>query len=183
MSGEGLQFDRAEFENAPAQMKCAQCHRVLTSSYFDVNGHTVCEPCRHTIESRQGDGSAAGRFLKAAGAGFGAAVIGSALYYAIAALSGFEFGLIAIVVGFGVGSAVRWGSGGRGGRGHQALAMALTYLAIVSTYIPPIIEGLRSTDTEQSAQAGATDAADPTPADSSAPAAAPIQAAEKTTTE
>ena len=57
--GEGLQFERAEFENAPAQAQCAQCHRDLIGSYYEVDGQTVCEACKHTIESRMTDGSGA----------------------------------------------------------------------------------------------------------------------------
>jgi hypothetical protein len=145
--GESLQFERAEFEQAPAAAQCAECNRTLTGSYYEVNGQTVCEACRYTIESRLNTGSSAGRFFKAAGAGLAAAIAGAVLYYAISALTGYEFGLIAIVVGFGVGAAVRWGSNNRGGWRYQTLAIVLTYLAIVSTYIPPIIEGLRTMST------------------------------------
>ena len=42
-----------------------------------------------------------------------------------------------------VGKGVRMGSGGRGGPGYQALAMVLTYLAIVATYVPMIIESVK----------------------------------------
>ena len=149
--GEGLQFDKAEFENAPAHAQCAQCHRDLIGSYYEVEGQTVCEACKYTIESRMTEGSGAGRFVRATGAGLVAAALGAALYYAITAISGYEFGLIAIVVGFGVGTAVRWGSNGRGGKRYQALAMALTYLAIVATYIPPIIQGFREGAAETAA--------------------------------
>jgi hypothetical protein len=166
---EPLQFDRAEFENpAAAQAQCAECNRSLTGSYYDVNGRTVCEACRYTIESRSLAGSGAGRFLRAAGAGLGAAIAGALLYYAISALTGYEFGLIAIVVGFAVGSAVRWGSNGRGGWMYQSLAILLTYFAIVSTYIPPIVEGLRTAQAAETAGAtatpGQTDAAAEPPA-------------------
>jgi len=158
--GEGLQFERAEFENAPAQSQCAECNRSLTGFYYDVSGQTVCEACKYTIESRMTDGSAVGRFARASGAGIVAAALGAALYYAISALTGYEFGLIAIVVGYAVGAAVSWGSNGRGGKSYQALAMGLTYLAIVSTYIPPIIEGFREAAATESAIAepAATDA-------------------------
>ena len=89
---------------------------------------------------QQFDGSSGGRAVRALGAGLGAAFIGSLVYFLVSALTGYEFGLIAIAVGWGVGMAVRWGSNGRGGKGYQVLAVALTYLAIVSAYIPPIIE-------------------------------------------
>jgi hypothetical protein len=164
---QSLQFDRAEFDQAPSGTQCAECHRALTASYFDVNGQVVCEACRYTIEARMNAGSSIGRFTKAAGAGFIAAVLGAVLYYAIAAMTGYEFGLIAIVVGFGVGTAVRWGSNGRGGWKYQALAMALTYLAIVGTYIPPIIQGFREASSSQSQPAASPDG-------SAAPAATPV---------
>ena len=173
--GQELQFERAEFENAPAQAQCAECNRQLTGFYFDVNGQTVCEACKYTIEARLTGGSAAGRFVRATGAGVVAAAIGSAIYYAISALTGYEFGLIAIVVGYAVGSAVRWGSDGRGGKSYQALAIALTYMAIVTTYIPPIVEELRkgpAIDAE-AVQAGAVPT---TPTASATPASATTDA-------
>jgi hypothetical protein len=154
--GDGLQFDRAEYDNAPAQTECAECNAPLAGFYYDVNGRTVCEPCRYAVESRFTTGSAAGRLLRATGAGVVAAALGAGLYYAIAALTGYEFGLIAIVVGWAVGAAVNWGSNGRGGWAYQTLAIGLTYFAIVSTYIPPILEELRSANVvEASAAAGA----------------------------
>ena len=174
--GEGLQFDKAEFENAPEQAQCAQCHRALIGSYYEVDGQTVCEACKYTIESRMTEGSGAGSFVRATGAGLVAAALGAALYYAITAISGYEFGLIAIVVGFGVGSAVRWGSNGRGGKRYQALAMALTYLAIVATYIPPIIQGFREGAAETAA-VGPAEAAD-----DGAPSAVPAAAAARSET-
>ena len=72
-----------------------------------------------------------------------AAAVGAGIYYAVRALTGYEFGLIAIVVGFLVGGAVRMGSGHRGGVPYQLLAMFLTYASIVSTFIPDILEMLR----------------------------------------
>lgn len=160
--GESLQFERAEFDQAPASAQCSQCNRALTTSYYDVNGQTVCEACRYTIESQLTAGSSAGRFLKAAGAGTGAAIAGAILYYAVSALTGYELGLIAIVVGFGVGAAVRWGSNNRGGWRYQTLAVALTYLAIVSTYIPPIIGELRAMSSRSAeAQVAESDAQQP----------------------
>ena len=127
----------------------------------DVNGQTVCEACRYAIESRHSAGSPAGRFLRASSAGFVAAIAGSILYYAILAVSGYEFGLIAIVVGFAVGAAVRWGSKGRGGWAYQSLAMLLTYLAIVSAYVPPLVQAISQRTPEaiidnQAVAAGAT---------------------------
>jgi hypothetical protein len=104
--------------------------------------------------------------VRSVGAGFAAAVLGAVLYYAISAMTGYEFGLIAIVVGFGVGAAVRWGSNGRGGWAYQTLAIALTYLAIVGTYIPPIFSGLKNA---QAASATSTQVSGASASDQAAP--------------
>lgn len=155
----GFQFDRAEYENAPAQTECAECKQPLQGYYYDVNGSMVCEKCRYAMESKLTSGSGAGRLFRATAAGLVAAALGALLYYGIAAFTGYEFGLIAIVVGFAVGTAVNWGSNGRGGWLYQTLAIALTYLAIVSTYIPPIVNELRTIASEEAqASQGATEA-------------------------
>lgn len=78
----------------------------------------------------------AGAFPRAALAGLGAAAVGAGIYIAVRYATGYQVGLISILVGFLVGRAVHWGSRGRGGWPYQALAMVLTYLAIVSIYVP-----------------------------------------------
>jgi len=144
-----LQFERAEFDRtSPAT--CAACQAPLVSSYFLINDKMACEACRYRLEAPD-MGSSPGRFLRAAGAGFAAAVAGALLYYAISALTGYEFGLIAIVVGVAVGSAVKWGSRGRGGWRYQTLAMVLTYFAIVATYIPPLIKMIEKDHADKTA--------------------------------
>jgi hypothetical protein len=140
----GLQFERADYAQPPAEMICGQCKRAITTSYYLAGDQTLCGLCRNDLERALTSGSRLGRFAKAIGAGSVAAFLGFLLYYGIAALTGYEFGLIAIVVGFAVGSAVRWGSNGRGGWAYQGLAILLTYLAIVSTYIPPIVTAIRA---------------------------------------
>jgi hypothetical protein len=179
---EGVQFDRAEYETAPSQAACAECSQPLAGHYYDVNGQTVCERCRYAIESRFNGGSRIGRLVRATGGGVVAAALGALLYYAIAALTGYEFGLIAIVVGFGVGTAVRWGSNGRGGWLYQTLAIALTYLAIVSTYIPPILDELSKLDAETTTESAGQDLA-ATPASETTDTAAETAAAASETTD
>lgn len=160
MSNE-LQFERAEYEPAAGEaMACSECRRTLTHSYFQAGGRIVCEACAYTLQGQQGGGSAIGRASRAVGAGLVAATLGSLLYYAIGALTGYEFALVAIVVGFAVGAAVRWGSRGRGGWAYQALAMGLTYLAIVSTYIPHVVGGFQELSVGQTV-AAATDQSEP----------------------
>jgi hypothetical protein len=66
--------------------------------------------------------------------GVAAALLGAGMYFGFSALTGWELGLIAIVVGFLVGHAVKKGGRGRGGPAYQALAIFLTYSAIVFSY-------------------------------------------------
>src|SRR5208282_4601275 len=64
------------------------------------------------------------------------------LYYVILRVTGINLGLVAVVVGFMVGGAVRKGTGNRGGLFYQFLAVFLTYSAIVAMYVPMLIEAL-----------------------------------------
>jgi hypothetical protein len=137
----GLQFDQAEISQ-PEPFQCAACHRDLYSSYWEIGGKSVCESCRYTLQERLERRPGLSGGLKALAAGFGAALLGSGIYYGVRELTGYEIGLVAILVGYLVGRAVRWGSGNRGGRGFQILAVFLTYMAIVSTYLPPVLQAI-----------------------------------------
>jgi hypothetical protein len=170
-----LQFERAEFAGAPEAAACALCGSAIHDAYYQVNEQVACEKCRWRVETERASGSAPGRFVKAALFGTLAGALGAALYYAVRALTGYEFGLIAVVVGFMVGGAVRAGSARRGGAPYQILAMFLTYASIVSTYVPWILDGLRSADAEQT-EAASAPAAAATGAKAAAPASSPSAA-------
>ena len=151
---EDLQFDRAEYTDTAAATTCAQCNGALAGAYFAVGDRVLCPPCAETLRAElSNQGSRAGRVLRATGAGGVAALLGSVLYYVVLTLTGYEFGLIAIVVGYAVGAAVRWGSNARGGWAYQGLAIALTYLSIVSAYVPPIIQAISQDDADRPAAA------------------------------
>jgi hypothetical protein len=138
-----LQFDRAEYapeaaQEAPGKLQCAPCGRTLLSSYFELNGVPTCAECREKIEKSFRPRPGFSGFLKAAAFGLAGAAVGAGVYYAILALANLEVGLISILVGFLAGAGVHKGSGGYGGWKYQTLAVVLTYLAIVCTYIPMI---------------------------------------------
>ena len=128
-----LQFDHVERDGSASSLTCAACSQAIATSYYEVNGNVTCQRCRNQVMAGWNRGSSGGRFARALGLGFGAAVVGAGIYFGIAALTGYEFGLVAIVVGVLVGGAVRKGSNGRGGRRYQLLAMFLTYTAVVVT--------------------------------------------------
>lgn len=140
--GDDLQFDQAEHTEERA-LACSECGEAIGQSYYEVNGHVTCERCRVSIEERLRAGSSAGRFARATALGLLAAGAGFGIYYGIAKLTDMEFSLIAIVVGVMVGAAVKRGSNGRGGWRYQLLAVFLTYTAIVSSYVPLMIEQFR----------------------------------------
>ena len=141
---EDLRFDKAEYAGAETGSSCTQCGQGLGLQYYEQNGNAICSRCRSRIERGKSGSSRLGRVVRATALGFLVGALGTAIWYGVRALTGYEFGLIAVFVGLGVGGAVRVGSNGRGGWGYQALAMFLTYGSIVSTYVPDIIEAIRT---------------------------------------
>jgi hypothetical protein len=153
----GIQFDHAEYEQPQAGLvKCADCGVEIPSNYYQVGERITCERCMARARWEREGGSGTGRFVRAAVFGSLAALLGTALYYGVLALTGYEVGLIAIAVGFLVGMAVRIGSRGRGGWKYQTLAVGLTYLSIVSSYIPMIVAEISKLDPAELSQAAET---------------------------
>jgi transcriptional regulator with XRE-family HTH domain len=138
----GLQLERAEFDDSSPGSSCALCAQPLIDAYFQVNGRVVCPNCCERLRAHVQSGSGWVRAARATGAGLLAAAAGTILYFAMLSITGYEIGLIAIVVGVMVGKAVSWGSHGRGGWKYQTLAMVLTYLSIVTSYLPIVIRGM-----------------------------------------
>jgi hypothetical protein len=138
-----LQFQHAEVlppegASGPSSQICVACKQPIGDTYYHAQGRVVCPACASRIQA----GQQAPPPLSLARAllyGAGAALGGCILYAAVAIVTGWEFGLVAIVVGYMVGKAIRHGSHGRGGRPQQILAVVLTYFAITTSYIPVLI--------------------------------------------
>jgi hypothetical protein len=140
-----LQFDRAVPTEAPnggtdAGLTCAVCGTPLRTQYFHVAEEPTCATCKNVVERANRTAATqsrrAGVLVRAFAFGIAAAIAGAILYYGVIALTGWEIGLVAIVIGFMVGFAVRKGSGGAGGRRYQWLAVILTYFAVGLAYAP-----------------------------------------------
>lgn len=131
-----LQFDHAEpvDEDAAAPLTCTGCGRPIDDVYYEVNGEVRCGVCCERMEAARRGGSRAGRVVRATIFGGLAGAVGAGIYYAVAALTGYEIGLVALLVGLLVGGAVRLGAHARGGWFYQCLAMFLTYAAIGVSY-------------------------------------------------
>jgi len=140
-NSDDLQFEHAESDvGASESLVCALSGEPIDGEYFLANGEPVSAASKAQLEGDLGDASGGGgRFAKAVVFGAIAAAIGAGIYFAVTYFTGYELGLIAIVVGFLVGKAVSIGSNGRGGLKYQLVAVGFTYLAIVSSYVPMVI--------------------------------------------
>jgi hypothetical protein len=142
-SPQDLQFQHAEpiaeasssEGSAPA---CVVCKQPVGGAYYQAQGQVVCPPCAERIRTGQQTAPPLS-LMRAALYGSGAALGGCALYALVAIVLHAEIGLIAILVGWMVGKAIRHGSYGRGGRRQQILAVLLTYFAITTSYIPVVL--------------------------------------------
>ncbi len=128
-----LQFQKAEF--ADETRRCVLCKNPIGNVYYTYAGHPICPSCSsQRAELKESDSITPQALIY----GIGAAVAGAAIYAVVSSI-GFNWSLIAILVGFMVGKAIRMGSGGQGGLKLQILAVALTYLAITTG---PLLAGI-----------------------------------------
>ena len=133
---EQLQFRRAQSIADPAMRVCIACKQEISGEYYDANGNILCPSCTQRIRTGQQSPPPVS-MLRAALFGAGAALGGSILYAAVSAYLKAQFGIIAILIGYMVGKAVRFASGG--GRPQQILSVALTYFAITGAFILGIV--------------------------------------------
>jgi len=146
VGGEELQFDRVVSASAPSapadklSVVCAACRTPIDTEYYDVNGHTFCNRCRVAVESGAETPRGIVPFVTAAIFGLGAGLVGAAIYYGVIAIAHLEIGLVAILIGYMVGYAVRKGARGRGGLRFQVLAVALTYASVAIAYTPIAVQ-------------------------------------------
>jgi hypothetical protein len=133
-----LQFERAESVDAATTtgVMCSQCKRLITDSYYNLAQSPYCASCKSALEETVAATRTPGVFGKALAFGLGAAIAGAVVYYAVIALFELEIGIVAILIGYMVGYAVRKASRGVGARRYQILAAALTYFAVGLAYLP-----------------------------------------------
>jgi hypothetical protein len=165
---EELQFDRVDIAGAspdtaatgPA-VTCTVCQKPVGAEYYHANDKPVCENCRHVLIAAAATPRSMGPLVRAGLCGLAGAIAGAAINYAVIAITKFEIGLVAILIGYMVGYMVRKGAGGRGGRRFQVVALLLTYWAVGLAYAPLAFKEFRSSDTASSEAADAAKAATP----------------------
>lgn len=154
-----LTFDTPASGSASA---CAFCRQRLDRAYYTVNGQVACASCVAMVSRVHGAPIGIAGVATSLGLGSAAGFVGAVLWWAIRRFASVEIGLIAIGIGHFVGLGVRRGSGGRGGRGFQVLAVLLTYFWITANYVPDIVQAVISHGDRQAvgdATAGARDPA------------------------
>ena len=157
-----LQFQNAELATGSdtSALRCEACKAPIGDRYFHALGHVVCPTCAQRIAAGQ-QAPPPLSLARAALFGVGAAIGGCLLYALVTIVTGWELALVAIVVGFMVGRAVRYGSRGLGGRPQQILAVVLTYFAITTSFIPvSIYQYVRNSSEARSRQAAPQTRAD-----------------------
>ncbi len=138
-------FDVVEAITPVGTAPCAECRGPIVDTYYEADEGVICAACHARMAAPATDRDVQDRFSRALGFGIAAAVAGAAIYFGVLAATGREVIFVTLLVGFMVGKAVRVGARGRGGRRYQWLAVALTYLTIVSTYVPFVLKGFSRT--------------------------------------
>ncbi len=75
-------------------------------------------------------------FVRGTSFGVAGAILGLALYVGFALATGWIVGFVSLAVGYIVGKAIMFGSGGVGGRRYQVAAVLLTYIAVSMAAVP-----------------------------------------------
>lgn len=129
------QFGTAEYAGPPGS-QCQLCHQGIGATYYRLNDAMVCPSCVEKIKRERGKDTHAA-FVRAITAGIGAAVAGMIGYALLTIiLQGWVISIMALAVGWLVGTAMMKASGGVGGRRYQIAAVLLTYAAMSMAEIP-----------------------------------------------
>ena len=137
------QFSTAEYAQ-PTLQRCRFCSTPLTSEYYQVRGQAACASCADAARNQQAGTSDSAAFTRALLLGIVAAIVGLASYSAFTIATHLYVGYIALGVGYIVAKAMKFGSGGLGGRRYQIAAVILTYLAIALAEIPIVLWQFRA---------------------------------------
>lgn len=129
------QFGTAEYVGVPGNDHCQYCHQPIPGTYYRVNDAPACSACAEKMRAELTKDTHA-TFMRALLFGVGAAVLGMILYAAFAITTGIIIGYASLAVGWLVGTAMRKGSGGVGGRRYQIAAALLTYAAVSTSAVP-----------------------------------------------
>src|SRR5262249_23590869 len=127
-------FGTAQYKSTGQEI-CAGCKKPLSGSYYRINGSLACDWCFQQIKMRSPQDSHS-TFVRAILFGIGGAIAGLILYSTFTIVTGIIIGYVSLAVGWLVGTAMKKGSQGLGGRRYRVAACALTYSAVSLSAIP-----------------------------------------------
>jgi hypothetical protein len=141
-------FDVVDAVTPVGTAPCAECRGPIVDTYYEADHSVICAACHTRLTAAPSAQPDSPRFARAVAFGILGALAAAAGYVALLATTGRELTALVLLVGLVVGKAVRTGSGTRGGRRFQWLAVALTYLAIATTYVPFVMKGYSRASTQ-----------------------------------
>lgn len=152
MSNGVPQFTTAEYSGRTGAV-CKSCGQAISGAYYRVNGVPACASCAERIKDQMPRDSHSA-FARGIAFGVGGAILGLGLYVGFALATGWIVGFVSLAVGYIVGKAIVYGSGGIGGRRYQIAAVLLTYMAVSLAAVPiAISQQLKQRSAQQQAQA------------------------------
>jgi hypothetical protein len=121
-------------------MWCSDCRAPLRTYYFAMNTRPVCSKCKLGYEAQIARGTGSAAVVRAAVWGVGTALASAAVLAGVLLTIG-AFGriLMAIGIGWAIGTAIKKANGGYPGVHYQILAAVLTYFAIGLGSIAPVV--------------------------------------------
>jgi hypothetical protein len=127
MPDEPIRFDDAR-STGPAT--CAACKRAIRDEYWSVGTVVVCPQCKAQHQQRDASHGFLTGTIVGGSMGLAGGLAGAVVWYLVARYANIQAGLVAILVGWLAGKGVASGSGHRGGRWYQILAVLITYFSI-----------------------------------------------------
>lgn len=156
------QFTTAEY-STKAGGPCKACGQAIDGAYYQINGAQVCSACAQRIRAQLPKDSHAA-FVRGVLFGIGGAILGLGIYVGFALATGLIAGLVSLAVGYIVGRAMLFGSGGVGGRRYQLAAVLLTYIAVSLAAVPiALSQHMKQRSAQAQSQTSAATSASPKP--------------------
>jgi hypothetical protein len=164
-------FDVVEAVTPVGTAPCAECRGPIADTYYEVDETVICAAC-HTRMVASLTKPASSSLARATTFGLIGAMLAAAMYFGISAATRRDAVVTLVIAGLVVGKAVRIGARRQRGLRFQWLAVALTYIAIGTTYLPFVMKGFSRSSAAQDSTAVAIPGMEGLVA--TVPAAAPV---------
>jgi hypothetical protein len=123
------------------ELVCAGCSKpinpkmdeytIVGTSKKGIVEKVVCPQCRAKFQDELNQEALKPNIPLAVLAGLLGAVVAGIIWYYFVIITGWQFGLVSVLMGWLTGKSVIWGSGNKRGQSLQFISLALTVLAII----------------------------------------------------